>query len=94
VGSWDSTLRNALWVSRRFYFFRYPPFYDANPYDIYRRIAIGYYEFPSCISMQARQLISGLLEQDLSKRLGCLSGGAEDVMNNSWFQGVEWNIVL
>jgi len=72
----------------------YPPFYDANPYDIYRRIAIGYYEFPSCISMQARQLISGLLEQDLSKRLGCLNGGAEDVMNNAWFQGVDWGIVL
>mmetsp|Transcript_17869 Transcript_17869/g.30357 ORF Transcript_17869/g.30357 Transcript_17869/m.30357 type:complete len:88 (+) Transcript_17869:663-926(+) len=63
----------------------YPPFYDANPYDIYRRIAIGYYEFPSCISMPARQLISGLLEQDLSKRLGCLNDGAEDVKTNSWF---------
>lgn len=25
----------------------YPPFYDQNPYDIYRRIAVGYYEFPS-----------------------------------------------
>ena len=35
-------------------FFRYPPFYDANPYDIYRRIAIGYYEFPACISMPGR----------------------------------------
>lgn len=72
----------------------YPPFYDSNPYDIYRRIAIGYYEFPSCMQMQARQLISGLLEQDLSKRLGCLNDGAEDVKNNSWFQGVDWQIVL
>jgi serine/threonine protein kinase len=40
----------------------YPPFYDANPYDIYRRIAIGYYEFPTNVSMAGRQLIAGLLE--------------------------------
>ncbi len=43
--------------------------------------------------MPARQLISGLLEQDLSKRLGCLSGGAEDIKRNQWFQGVDWMIV-
>jgi hypothetical protein len=68
-----------------FMVFRYPPFYDANPYDIYRRIAIGCYEFPANVSMAGRQLIAGLLEQDLSKRLGCLSGGAEDIKNNPWF---------
>jgi len=27
----------------------YPPFYDVNPYDIYRRIAVGYFEFPDTI---------------------------------------------
>lgn len=32
----------------------YPPFYDVNPYDIYRRIAVGYFEFPDTISIQAR----------------------------------------
>lgn len=53
----------------------YPPFYDQNPYDIYRRIAVGYYEFPNHVSMSARQLIASFLEQDVSKRLGCLSGG-------------------
>ena len=29
----------------------YPPFYDVNPYDIYRRIAVGYFEFPETISV-------------------------------------------
>lgn len=33
------------------------------------------------------------MEQDLSKRLGCLSGGAEDIKTNPWFQGVDWSIV-
>ena len=27
-------------------YYRYPPFYDSNPYEIYKRIAIGFYEFP------------------------------------------------
>lgn len=63
----------------------YPPFYDQNPYDIYRRIAVGYYEFPNQVSMSARQLIAGFLEQDVSKRLGCLSGGTDDIKNNDWF---------
>lgn len=63
----------------------YPPFYDSNPYDIYKRIAIGFYEFPSSITMEARSLISGFLEQDLSKRLGCLINGAENIKNNAWF---------
>lgn len=43
--------------------------------------------------MTGRSLIAGLLEPDLSKRLGCLSGGAEDIKANAWFQGVDWNIV-
>lgn len=99
MGPRNFTIRNALWVSLLLEFlmlllFRYPPFYDANPYDIYRRIAIGCYEFPANVSMAGRQLIAGLLEQDLSKRLGCLSGGAEDIKNNPWFQGVDWTIVL
>lgn len=42
--------------------YRYPPFYDSNPYDIYRRIAVGYFEFPDHVEISARQLISGLLE--------------------------------
>ena len=24
----------------------YPPFYDKNPYEVYRRITLGHYEFP------------------------------------------------
>ena len=38
-------------------------------------------------------MISGLLEQDLSKRLGCMVKGADDVKNHMWFRGVDWNMV-
>ena len=72
----------------------YPPFYDKTPADIYRRIAIGYYEFPNHIEIQAKHIISALLEHDASKRLGCLSGGIEDIKGHEWFKGVDWLIVL
>ena len=52
---------------------RYPPFYDSNTYEIYKKITIGYYEFPSYFSLSARKLISSLIEPNISKRLGCLS---------------------
>jgi serine/threonine protein kinase len=40
----------------------YPPFYDQNPYEVYRKITIGYFEFPAQFSMNARKLVTGLLE--------------------------------
>ena len=57
----------------------YPPFYDQNPYEVYRRITVGYFEYPAQVPINARRLISSLLEQDLSKRLGCMVNGAKDI---------------
>ena len=39
----------------------YPPFYDVNPQDMYKRISIGYFEFPGSIQQPSRDLISSLL---------------------------------
>ena len=49
----------------------YPPFYDTNTYEIYRKITIGYFEFPDHLLVNARHIINSLLELDMSKRLGC-----------------------
>ena len=32
----------------------YPPFYDQNPYEVYRKITIGHFDFPPQISINAR----------------------------------------
>ena len=72
----------------------FPPFYDQNPYEVYRKITLGYFEFPAQISIEARRLIQGLLTADLSKRLGCMANGADDVKQCAWFSGVDWNIVF
>ena len=59
----------------------YPPFYDPNPYEVYKKIMNGYFEFPPQISINARKLISQLLMADITKRLGCMSNGSADVRN-------------
>ena len=45
------------------------------------------------MSINARKLIQGLLEQDLSMRLGCMRNGSDDVKLHHWFKGVDWNMV-
>lgn len=39
----------------------FTPFFDNNTYEIYRKITVGYYEFPPSISFNARKLIVSLL---------------------------------
>lgn len=49
----------------------FPPFYDTNTYEVYRKITVGQFEFPPMIPINARNLIKSLLVVDLNKRLGC-----------------------
>jgi protein kinase X len=72
----------------------YPPFYDENPFGIYTRILAGTIEWPRHVDARARLLIGGLLTADLTKRLGCLRDGAEDVKRALWFAKIEWQSVL
>ena len=71
----------------------YPPFYDENPWEIYKKIIEGYFEFPSNIESKAKDLIKNLLKVDPSKRLGSGSTGAADVKKHKWFRGVDWDLV-
>jgi protein kinase A len=68
----------------------YPPFFDDHPLGIYEKILRNEIAFPLHIDMYAKDLIRGLLTTDRTKRLGNLRGGAKDVMEHAWFQGVDW----
>lgn len=72
----------------------YPPFYDTNTFEVYRKITVGKYEFPQCMSFNERKLITQLLQPDVNQRLGCGPGGASDVKKHVWFRGVDWDLVL
>eukprot|EP00033_Pygsuia_biforma_P001366 GCRY01001547.1.p1 GENE.GCRY01001547.1~~GCRY01001547.1.p1 ORF type:complete len:369 (+),score=53.60 GCRY01001547.1:190-1296(+) len=69
----------------------YPPFFDDSPFCIYEKILAGRIHFPSHFDPVSRDLIKQLLTADLTKRLGCMRMGAEDVKRHKFFEGVVWD---
>lgn len=63
----------------------FPPFFDENPFDIYRKILECNVEFPRHFEKHSRDLISKLLVVDRTKRLGCQRRGTQDVLDHPWF---------
>ncbi|KAK4981223.1 cytochrome c oxidase subunit 1 [Elasticomyces elasticus] len=68
-----------------------PPFWDQNPMKIYEQIVEGHLRYPSAMSSEAQDLISGLCTVDLTKRLGNIQGGASAVKSHPWFKGIDWD---
>jgi len=64
-----------------------PPFVANEPMGIFRQILKGKLNFPQFIEQSARSLIQQLLVTDLTRRCGCLRGGAADVREHEFFQG-------
>lgn len=48
----------------------YPPFYDENPLQIYKKIIEGYFEFPMNFDLKVKDLIKKLLNKNPEERLG------------------------
>jgi protein kinase X len=73
----------------------FPPFFDENPFDIYRKILENRLEFPRHFESTARDLIKRLLVDDRTRRLGCLRNGSKDVKDHKWFssRGFTWEDV-
>ena len=62
----------------------YPPFYDEDPLGIYQKILEGKIKFPWHFDRHSKDLIKKLLTADLTKRLGNLKGGADDIKRHKW----------
>jgi serine/threonine protein kinase len=71
-----------------------PPFVADDPLAIYRLILDCKISFPDHIERGAKSLIRKLLQPDLTKRYGCLRGGARDIMCHRFFRGVVWTDLL
>ncbi|XP_013373419.1 PREDICTED: beta-adrenergic receptor kinase 2 isoform X3 [Chinchilla lanigera] len=50
-------------------------------------------ELPDAFSPELKSLLEGLLQREVSKRLGCHGGGAQEVKEHSFFKGVDWQHV-
>ncbi|KAH8671941.1 catalytic subunit of the PKA [Tricladium varicosporioides] len=69
----------------------FTPFWDGgSPMKIYENILKGRVKYPPYIHPDAQDLLQRLITADLTKRLGNLHGGSEDVKNHQWFAEVTW----
>ncbi|CCH60380.1 hypothetical protein TBLA_0C05830 [Henningerozyma blattae CBS 6284] len=68
----------------------YTPFYDSNTMKTYENILNTTLKFPSFFHDDVKDLLSKLIARDLSKRLGNLQNGSNDVKNHAWFSEVVW----
>jgi protein kinase A len=70
----------------------FTPFWDSgSPVKIYENILRGKVKYPPYLHDDAVDLLSQLITADLTKRLGNLHGGPEDVKNHAWFAEVTWD---
>ncbi|KAK7923296.1 cAMP-dependent protein kinase type 2 [Apiospora marii] len=73
----------------------YTPFWDSgSPMKIYENILRGKVKYPQYINPDAHNLLQSLITPDLTKRLGNLYGGPQDVKNHPWFAEVTWDRLL
>lgn len=61
---------------------------------IYENILRGKIKYPQYMHPDAVDLLSQLITPDLTKRLGNLHGGSEDVKRHPWFSEVTWDRLL
>jgi serine/threonine protein kinase len=70
----------------------YTPFWDSgSPMKIYENILRGRVKYPQYVNPDAQDLLERLITADLTKRLGNLYGGSQDVKTHPWFAEVTWD---
>ncbi|KAI0845187.1 Pkinase-domain-containing protein [Daldinia vernicosa] len=70
----------------------YTPFWDSgSPMKIYENILRGKVKYPAYVHPDAQNLLELLITPDLTKRLGNLYGGSQDVKTHPWFAEVTWD---
>jgi len=63
-----------------------------NPLQVMQRIADASFQvtYPIYTSEEGCDLIAGLLQRRVAKRLGNLKGGAQAIKNHPWFDNFDW----
>lgn len=68
----------------------YTPFYDKQPIKTYEKILQSKIFYPPFLESTVVDLLTKLITPDLTRRLGNLQNGAQDIKNHVWFQEVIW----
>lgn len=69
----------------------FSPFYSPDQMKMMEKIVMGKYKVPNSFGKDLRDIISNLLQTDLSMRFGNLRNGSADIKNHAWFKQVNWN---
>lgn len=62
--------------------------------QVYQLILAGKLAFPRFMDKNAKSLVKKLLVADLTKRYGCVKGGAQDIKSHKWFTGFDFEALL
>ena len=70
----------------------YTPFYQKgiDQGTLFKNISRCKYKLPSRLSSSATDLVSSILVRQSAKRLGCRAGGAEEIRQHPWFEGLDF----
>lgn len=71
-----------------------PPFYDQNMQRMYDKILNAPLRFPSFMSAEAKDLLTGLLTRKVGDRLGSGPTDAEEIKSHPFFKGIDWEAVM
>ncbi|CAF1118481.1 unnamed protein product [Adineta ricciae] len=66
------------------------PFWDADQQKIYHKIINAKFRPRSFFSDNLIDVIKGLLQKDLTKRLGLMFNGISDIKKHAWFRDIDW----
>ncbi|EFX66419.1 hypothetical protein DAPPUDRAFT_229422 [Daphnia pulex] len=66
------------------------PFMADQPIQLYEKIVAGKIQYPKMFSSEVKDLVRGLLQADLTKRLGNMKNGVADIKSQKWFQSTDW----
>ncbi|XP_071448340.1 cAMP-dependent protein kinase catalytic subunit alpha-like [Hetaerina americana] len=68
----------------------HPPFYAPNPMKIYEKIVAGKYKIPPHFGPDIKDLITNILQVDLTRRYGNLKNGVNDIKGHRFFRTIDW----
>ncbi|KAK5781462.1 cAMP-dependent protein kinase catalytic subunit TPK2 PWA37_003613 [Arxiozyma heterogenica] len=72
----------------------YTPFYDTTPMKTYEKILLGKVIYPPFFHPDVVDLLSKLITSDLTRRIGNLQSGSQDIKSHPWFGEVVWEKLL
>ena len=71
----------------------YPPFFAKDPFQIYDKILAGEITFPRHFDAKIKNLITNLLQRDVSQRFGCMKNGIMDIKMDTWYSTINWDAI-